>query len=384
MAKLVILTSILFIHITTQDKFIELIDQHYDDSLYLDMFLGQPQQDYQLQINTNKITSFINSDKFNQTQSTSGTVIEMVPQIINNTVHNTIKYSDKISFENNESIDNFLFYIVNGTEYLPRWDEGIAFGYSFNDTAFSFIHLLYQQQLISHKKFGFVLTKTRKGKRANIFLGSIPLDRLTGYQYNTSLNVKHEQIEWNVCMKKVKINKKYLHLTNTVVIVNTAQFYMVLHNEIFDLFCDTVLSPYLQNKTCERFDEVKRSYVKCYDKNIVDNLGMINFYFDNNQVINMNITLFFKCFGNLCFSYIGGDTTKQGTFEVGYNFLKIFNATEFDYENGKIHLYSDTFTFNKEYNNSLITIITLSVSLMCMCMCIVIYISKRINFELQY
>ena len=67
MAKLVILTSILFIHITTQDKFIELIDQHYDDSLYLDMFLGQPQQDYQLQINTNKITSFINSDKFNHT-----------------------------------------------------------------------------------------------------------------------------------------------------------------------------------------------------------------------------------------------------------------------------------------------------------------------------
>ena len=184
-------------------------------------------------------------------------------------------------------------------------------------------------------------------------------------------------------MKKVKINKNYLYLTNTVVIVNTAQFYMVLNNEIFDSFCDTVLSPYLQNKTCERFDEVKRSYVKCYNKEIVDNLGMINFYFDNDRVINMNITLFFKCFGDLCFSYIGSDNTKQGTFEVGYNFLKIFNATEFDYENGKIHLYSDIFTFNKEYN-PLITIITLCISLICFCMCIVIYISKRINFELQY
>ena len=58
---IIIITSIVFIYITTQDKFIELIDEHYDDFLYLDMYLGQPKQDYQLQINTNKITSFINS-----------------------------------------------------------------------------------------------------------------------------------------------------------------------------------------------------------------------------------------------------------------------------------------------------------------------------------
>jgi hypothetical protein len=71
---------------------------------------------------------------------------------------NTIKYSDIISFENDITIDNFLLYIVNDTLYLSEPDKNIAFGYSFNDTTFSFIHMLYQKQLISHKEFGFVFT----------------------------------------------------------------------------------------------------------------------------------------------------------------------------------------------------------------------------------
>ena len=179
-------------------------------------------------------------------------------------------------------------------------------------------------------------------------------------------------------MKKVKINNNYLYLTNTVVIVNTAQFYTIFNSKIFDLLCATALSPYLQNKKCERFDRIALSYVKCYARNVVNNLGMITFYFDNERAINMNIKLFFMCFTIYCSCSIGRDNENQNTFEVGVEFLQKFNITEFDYENGKIYLYSDTFSFDKEYN-SLITTLTLCVSLMCLYMCIVIYISKRIN-----
>ena len=380
MAKLIIIiiTSVLFIYITTQEKFIEIIDNHHGCSLYLDVFIGQPKQGSTLEINTNKITSFIDGKLFNHTLSKSGTLLEKVPQIIEGRVQNTIKYSDTISFENDIIIDNFLLYIVNDTLYLSERDKNIAFGYSFNDTAFSLIHMLYQKQLISHKKFGFVFTYYRGWIQKNIFLGSIPLDRLTGYQYHTSLDVKHKQIGWNVCMKKVKINNNYLYLTNTVVIINTVQFYTIFNNEIFDLLCATTLSPYLQNKKCERFDKISHSYVRCYDQDIMDNLGMITFYFDNDQVINMNIKLFFRFLTPYYLCYIGRDNENQDTFEVGIEFLQKFNVTEFDYENGKIHLYSNTFSFDKEYN-SLITTITLCVSLMCLCMCIFIYISKRIN-----
>lgn len=375
MVILAIIISTLFIFIITENKFIEAIDEKYDDYLYLDLCFGNPKQEYQLKINTNKITSFINSAKFNKTQSISGKEIEIVPQIIDNTDHNTIKYSDIISLENNIFLNNFLFYIVNETEYLPMWDEGLAFGYCFNDTSFSFIHMLYKEQLISHKKFGFVVNDTSKGKKASIFLGSIPFDRLSGFQYKLSLDVKHKQIEWNVFMKKININKNVLHL-NKIVIINTAQFYKILNNEIFDWFCNVTLYPYLQNKKCERFDEIKRSYVKCYDRKITNELGRVTFFFDNRRLINVDLSLFFTCFGNLCFSSIGGDNTKQGTFEIGYNFLKIFNATEFDYETEMICLYSDTFIFGKE-NNPLIAFISVCISVICLCMCIFIYLIKR-------
>lgn len=45
MVKLIIIMIlVLFIYITAQEKFIEIIDDHHSYSLYLDVFIGQPKQ----------------------------------------------------------------------------------------------------------------------------------------------------------------------------------------------------------------------------------------------------------------------------------------------------------------------------------------------------
>ena len=326
----------------------------YTDPIYLMTYFGESDFPIRLPINTMMPFTQINPLMYNPNKTLTSKHISSDPIHLQDNTYYAEKYRDIVKFGETKTprISNYSFYIFYNEPY-PLF--GYGFGYKFRDESFSFVHQLYNSHLISHKSFSFLpYGETRSNSKGKFYFGNIPDNILANYKYNGECQVNNEYTFWGCFLNKIHLKNGFKYPINKYSIFNSAQFYLFLSRQLFDILYDKVFFPWADGETCYRIDGIQRSSMKCLES-VINSIGDIGFEFEKGFIIKIPLIFFFECDEVLCHSLYSSDNVNKDYFEFGTSFLKLMNATVFDYEKQTISIYNNLFEIqqinNKNINN---------------------------------
>lgn len=325
----------------------DFIFAHLEDPIYLMTYFGESDFPIRSPINTMMSFTQLNPLIYNPNQTLTSNHISSEPIQHQDKIYYGEKYTEIVKFGETKTpqIKNYSFYIFYNESYPLT---GYGFGYKFKDDSFSFVHQLYNSHLISHKSFSFLPYGEAFHSKGKLFFGNIPENILANYKYNGECQVNNEYPFWGCYLNNIHLENGIDYQINKYSIFNSAQFYLVLSRQFFDLLYDKVFLPWVDGETCYRIDGIQRSSMKCLES-VINHIGDISFEFEKFK-IKIPLILFFECDEVLCNSLYSSDNINKEHFEFGTSFLKLMNATVFDYEKQTISIYNNLFEIQKINN----------------------------------
>lgn len=345
MIKILLLSFFLFQVSTT--KQISLFFDHYDfGRAYFHIQLIDAKHDnitMLLNFNTYLSYSIVNSRHFQIEPSLKGNDI-IIPLEDNDTYFHY--YSNAI-IDEKYTLNNYSVYI----KYEPtKWisDQGLGFGYHFNDTSFSLIHQLKYNNFIDNLQFIFE-PHLRNGY---LHLGGVPnTTLLTEMTYKGIFEINETLPTWGFTLSSITYKDKQFKL-DTPCIIHSSFFDMIYSNEIFNVMLDIFKEEIDSNKCSKEKHRANGDYIQCQQYRNLS--GSIGFSFnDNRTYIEFNRNDFFV---NDIDSSIRTNPYNNAEFNticiLGARFLRMFDYSLFDYEKKVVELYSNKYIIKTNFQLS--------------------------------
>ena len=259
--------------------------------------------------------------------------------------YQSMECKTKININNIEYSDFFIYITRN---YSFSEDEGIAFGYKFDNNNFSLIHLLYQSKQIEHMMFAFY----HQNNEGKVYIGNIPGDQINEYSYKGSCNVRDDLNHWGCLLNQIEYNGLKYQM-DKYAIIHSGVDVMFLSNDIYDFMEQNVFMEFIEQKICSIWVSLhKTKSLYCRENEFMDKFSKEQIRFRlGNMIINIPFTNLFKSDGSYLKSYFYSNPFNfhDDDIIIGITFLNQFNFSVFDYETNQISFYSnDTIIFMEE------------------------------------
>ena len=246
-------------------------------------------------------------------------------------------YSTAI-IDENYTVNNYSIYI----KYEPtKWisDQGLGFGFHFNDTSFSIMYQLKKQRIINKLQFVFE-PSLRKGF---LHLGGIPnTTKLSEMTYKGIFTLNETLPTWGFMLSSITYNDKTISV-DTPCIIHSGLFDMIYSNEVFNVMIEIFKDEIDSSECSQERHKANGDYVKCQKYRNLN--GSVGFSFNNNktyiEIDKMNF------FNNDIDSSFRTNPYKNVQFNkiciLGARFLRMFDYSLFDYERKVVELYSNKY-----------------------------------------
>ena len=317
------------------------------------------------------------------------------------------KMRKQISFYPDTTI-NYTFYSVDHrrTKHYPKY---FALAHSFDDNDLNIIHQLYNDNIISYRKFAFVhnnyshILRNEDDDEYNLYFGGFPLAIRSTFRDDNLIKCKQYQqnsIPWVCYISKIYLinnnntkritytNNNNVYEFNNNVYWNSMRYYMTIPISFKNYLKQNVFNDAVTNDICiyTESSTFQGSFLTC-DCSIMDTLPNLRFIFGNNT--NKGIEIEFKhLFTKQTKSFIEHqycdlmmkvDNFNDDTFAFGTKFMRMFDI-EFDYEGDEVLIYSEKYINNNNNNviNNIKPLIIINIILNSI-MCVLIYLLKHVT-----
>ena len=316
------------------------------------------------------------------------------------------KMRKQISFYPDTTI-NYTFYSIDHRR-IKQYPKHFALGRSFDDADLNIIHQLYNDNIISYRRFAFVhnnythILRNEDDDEYNFYFGGFPLAIRSSFRGDNLIKCKQHQqhsIPWLCYISKIYLinnNTKRINNTNNNnayeynnnVYWNSMSYYMTIPISFKDYLKQNVFNNAITNDICvyKESSSFKGSFLTC-DCNIMDTLPNLRFVFSD--ISNKGIEIEFKHLftqhtksfieHQYCELMMKVDNTNGDTFAFGTQFMRMFDI-EFDYEGDEVLMYSEKYINNNNNNviNNIKTLIIINIMLNSI-MCVLIYLLKHVS-----
>ena len=233
------------------------------------------------------------------------------------------------------SINIFAYYV---NSHLWTREIGLSFGYKVTNESYSYVHTLYNKQIISHRVF--IMHNLRKGLNGNLYIGGVPNNEHTKMIYKGKLKVNETLPTWGFMLRDV-IFKNKVYSLNIPTIISSNLLNMFISDEFYEFMVNKILID-------GEYGEVRNSFLtRTYQKQVISKEGMnkskeIAFVFDNIEMKIKLKNMFEKSNSKFLSNTYKSKIHNFTGLILGSEFLSLFNYTVFDYDNKAIEFYSDT------------------------------------------
>ena len=304
------------------------------------VFMGDPPQVKYYTINLALPFNFASNRYYSKQHSLSVQIHERRNIQVEDIVGTVDHLSDTIILLTikNESIKlhNFNFY-----DYIERFDiyDSLSFSYKQTDN-FSLIQLLYDNGVITERKFGIIETKYKEGI---LYLGGF--DNNITNKKNYTCGINKEMSEWNCRLSKVYLgNKEYDNDEDAILQGNDKR--ILVPRKFFIFLKENVFSLYEKNNTCRLRNMMRYHFYDClYNETIY--FPNITFQFDTFKLQIDYKWLYEKIeYKNVTYRqfYIEENHINSSQWQFGIPLFRQY-PTLFNYDNSSI-----TFYYNDEDN----------------------------------
>ena len=284
-------------------------------------------------------------------------------------------------------VKGFKFYLFEKTDVYLKHNDGLAFPYKHQDSSYSLISLLYNQQLIKHKSFAFTPHSKYQGV---LYFGNVSLP--SSLTPNTiTIQVDTTQPYWgNSHLRKVTLTYKHSLYTynipsnssnnNSYFYFQTAKEHIYIPRIFWNYFISILNAP-ISLRDCWLNDVNRETVIMCLDS-VIDNFNSISFYIEHNIEITIQFNTLFTCVHGVCHCVLrfSSETNPHNNWMFGTSFMSNFNSI-FDYERSVVTLQSlsDYYTIKHRYNNNEIKIILFKCNSALMCAMVLLLLIKYLN-----
>ena len=283
-------------------------------------------------------------------------------------------------FKSKQTLNEFYFLTTD----LLHSSKFIGFGYKISHRNLSFIHSLYDNNLISELSFTFG-NEAYETNKYPLYFGKLPSNITHNYN-NITIKVNESHNEWGINLNWIGFENtpsSYgFNIVNEYAYINTINDRIFVPMPFMDHLKRTVFTKYIKDNKCKVQSHNKTKYIncKCYN-GIEDMKGFPNMKIKiDNSILTLHVEHLFKYVESehVCLFIMQFNYKEPNVWFFGYLFIQEY-ITQFHVDRKEITFYSKRLVDDKYmyvYWNKIICVlvsILLSISIG-----IMLY-SKRMN-----
>lgn len=293
--------------------------------------------------------------------------------------HENVQYqliSDTLKFEEDQGVLD-EFFIIHMKASFYEYDT-MTLSYQFFDNRTSLVWNLYKKKMIEHFQFG-LLHKNDKG--GYLYIGGFPKE-ITDNKYHSSCSVNKNAYTWSCSFQYALINNKTIYKNSSPSYFQTSQSRLLVPHDFFELLKKEFFNIYEEQKYCHYSEIFKIAYYMCTEEvtKMFPNITLII----EDKEYSFSYHELTENYGGMYrfFLTINQDEPKQWV--LGQLFLKKYPSL-FDYEEGKVIMYSDVpfkTVIIKESSNILLRLILMTLGLCLLDLFFLLIYKYYITFKL--
>ena len=295
------------------------------------------------------VTDIINASSSNKHHSTSMNILNPHEEVnLYNTQTQSIKLEDVFQLEGYPYELRLPFNFVNKTTLL--FYDQISLCSSFKNESTSLVHVLYNNKIISYKKFGISLNKMNS---VVLCLGGFPKEIIKSFPYKHKFNNANKQSnKWTLNLNGIIIgdvnNNSQIYVQNEIGLLSTRERFIYAPMDFF-IYLNTsnVMRTMFEQNICfvQTINGVYEILCKCGFLNRLENITFVI----EGHMIEMNAFKLFRSYYDKCLFQIKGyfENKNWETKWVFGNLLMKEYSMLFDYEDKTITFYSQEENFKQ-------------------------------------
>lgn len=337
-----LLTVLIKLHLTLQneEKSIQAVYGFSTNNYNILLEIGKPKQTIYLKIDMSVGSSWMTDNCYHIAESKTNSNMDYKKIKIGYFNYDSVALSDQLHFINKEiSLKKFYFNILNGERPEGAYDS-LSLAYQFENTSFSIINQLFEEGLITKKKFSFVPKEDKVGV---IYFGGLPQE-VVSEKYETKCKAQNNRTTWGCNLQKVIIGND-VYSNSAYAYFNTIDSDILAPSSFINFLKEHFLSSYLEDKICS-FEPGTESYrCNCTKMGQLPQFMMV---FDGKGV-ELNNKIIFTEYSPRCFLRIR-ENYKENEWVIGTRFMSNY-IISFDYDNEEISIYADANPFSLIFFN---------------------------------
>ena len=228
-------------------------------------------------------------------------------------------------------MDNFPFILLINCDYFLYRANYIPLSFKYQNESYSFIHRLYNDNVISNKGFGILYDK--KIEKAKLYIGGYEEKDLEEYRYKTIIPVNTNKTTWGCNLNSIFF-ENYTYNINDYFYFQSNAHKITVPKSFYDFLEKTIFSPFIEDGSCQPILAIKGYTFQC-DCDRIALFPDISFVIEG-KVFTFKKDSLFDLFFKSCYSAF---MTDQGEYKdkwiLGLPFLRnVF--IYFDYDNSNM------------------------------------------------
>ena len=228
-------------------------------------------------------------------------------------------------------MDNFPFILLINCDYFLFRANYFPLSFKYQNESYSFIHRLYNDNVISNRGFGILYDK--KIEKAKLYIGGYEEKDLEEYRYKTIIPVNTNKTTWGCNLNSIFF-ENYTYNINDYFYFQSNAHKITVPKSFYDFLEKTIFSPFIEDGSCQPILAIKGYTFQC-DCDRIALFPDISFVIEG-KVFTFKKDSLFDLFFKSCYSAF---MTDQGEYKdkwiLGLPFLRnVF--IYFDYDNSNM------------------------------------------------
>lgn len=242
-------------------------------------------------------------------------------------------------YQKQKLINNFSF-LVKQTYDNPFSSTGLALGYKFDDKSFSFYYQLNQQHPLNKNQFS--IHHSNQDKKGFVYFGGVP-NTVEQFKYSKKCKVNETASSWNCILKKITIGDHIIEY-NIKAIFDTSLSHIFESRKFFSYITRQIMKSYIEKGICSISEDYDFKDILYCNVQVIKELSPVSFEFDD-MTITLPIEDLFTFESTVVKSKFTYDFyfSEDSRFVFGFDFIKNFNLTTFNYDEHSITFFSNSY-----------------------------------------
>ena len=318
----------------------------------LQLSIGTPYQTVFASIDLFLPFSFIRSDLFDLSRSSTIEANESTIFNYDNKTYQAVLYSDLTNIDAKEftpTLYGYTLYIINRNKSDTLIDNGYGFAFKYHNESFSLVHQLKQNVFIDRAVFALYLDEPSLNK-GTIYFGGIPQEVIE-HKNKLSCKVSDAYTPWGCTLNTIIVNNDMININRYSFFQSNEQAIIFPYDIMLRIISSPAIQYYITKGICEFIEESSWNYINCLQSSFYPNNKIEMYFVFDNKGYKLTIDELFYCSSMVCSSNFYSVPAKYGDMIIfGNAFLNKYVA-EFDYDAKTVSFYSDytfkTFTQGK-------------------------------------